>query len=105
MADAMTRAVPPPGRPFSVLLTLTGLADRQILTRLVVTGCVSATANLVSLISLSAELSGWLRGEVLDTPFLVFCASLLVGYAAVPENDLDQAIGAILDVRAELART
>lgn len=45
------------------------------------TGCVAATANLISLMSLSAELSGWMRGEVLDTPFLVFCLSLLVAYA------------------------
>lgn len=103
----MTRAAPPPGRPFSVLLTLTGLADRPTLTRLVVTGCVSATANLVSLISLSAELSGWLRGEVLDTPFLVFCASLLVGYVASKRFVsllLTTAFSALADLRRRLLR-
>lgn len=72
---------PPPSRPPSSLLPLIGLADRSILTRLVITGCVAATANLISLMSLSAELSGWMRGEVLDTPFLIFCLSLLVSYA------------------------
>ncbi|MBP2227813.1 putative ATP-binding cassette transporter [Azospirillum agricola] len=71
----------PPSRPASALLPLIGLADRPILTRLVLTGCTAAVANLISLMSLSAELSGWLRGEVLDTPFLVFCLSLLVAYA------------------------
>lgn len=72
---------PAPSRPVSALLPLIGLADREILTRLVVTGCVAATANLISLMSLSAELNGWMRGEVLDTPFLIFCLSLLVSYA------------------------
>ena len=77
----MAKRIPPPSKPPSSLLPLIGLADRAILTRLVLTGCVAATANLISLISLSAELNGWMRGEVLDTPFLVFCLSLLVSYA------------------------
>lgn len=77
----MAKRVPPPARPASALLPLIGLADRDILIRLLATGCTAATANLISLMSLSAELSGWMRGEVLDTPFLVFCLSLLVGYA------------------------
>lgn len=70
-----------PGAPVSALLALIGLGGRPLLIRLFVTGCVAATANLISLVSLSAELAGWLRGEVLDTPFLIFCLSLLVGYS------------------------
>lgn len=70
-----------PGAPVSALLALIGLSGRPLLIRLFITGCVAATANLISLVSLSAELAGWLRGEVLDTPFLIFCLSLLVGYS------------------------
>lgn len=81
MSTSKTRGRAAPSRPPSALLPLIGLADREILTRLVVTGCVAATANLISLMSLSAELNGWMRGEVLDTPFLIFCLSLLVSYA------------------------
>ncbi len=82
----MSKPKPPPkmpnaSKPASALLPLIGLADRPILTRLFLTGCTAAAANLISLMSLSAELSGWMRGEVLDTPFLIFCLSLLVGYA------------------------
>lgn len=69
------------GTPPSALLALIGLGGRPLLIRLFITGCVAATANLISLVSLSAELAGWLRGEVLDTPFLIFCLSLLVGYS------------------------
>ncbi|WP_395456218.1 hypothetical protein ACHMW5_18590 [Azospirillum melinis] len=53
----MAKRMPPPSRPPSSLLPLIGLADRSILTRLVITGCVAATANLISLMSLSAELA------------------------------------------------
>ncbi|CAO3430893.1 ATP-binding cassette domain-containing protein [Azospirillum argentinense] len=81
MSKSKTTKRVAPSRPVSALLPLIGLADREILTRLVVTGCVAATANLISLMSLSAELNGWMRGEVLDTPFLIFCLSLLVSYA------------------------
>ncbi|PWC78884.1 ATP-binding cassette domain-containing protein [Azospirillum sp. TSH64] len=98
---------PPPSRPPSSLLPLIGLADRSILTRLVVTGCVAATANLISLMSLSAELSGWMRGEVLDTPFLIFCLSLLVSYAFAKRFvalTLTTAFSALAEVRRRFLR-
>lgn len=94
-------------RPVSALLTLIGLAERPLLVRLLVTGCVSATANLISLMSLSAELSGWLRGEVLDTPFLIFCLSLLVGYSFSKRFVgllLTTAFSALADVRRRFLR-
>jgi len=103
----MSRPTPRPAKPASALLALTGLADRPILIRLVVTGCVSAAANLVSLVSLSAELSGWLRGEVLDTPFLVFCASLMVSYVFSKRFVallLTTAFGALADTRRRFLR-
>ena len=98
---------PLPGKPFSALLALVGLSGRPILVRLLITGCVSATANLVSLVSLSAELAGWLRGEVLDTPFLVFCLSLLVGYSFSKRFVgllLTTAFGALADLRRRFLR-
>ncbi len=61
--------------------SLADLANPATLTHLLVTGSIAATANLISLMSLSTELSGWMRGEVLDTPFLIFCLSLLVFFA------------------------
>ncbi len=106
----MSKRIPPrrpPSRPPSSLLPLIGLAERSILTRLVVTGCVAATANLISLMSLSAELSGWMRGEVLDTPFLVFCLSLLVSYAfskRFVSLALTTAFSALAEVRRRFLR-
>ncbi|MBY6262556.1 ATP-binding cassette domain-containing protein [Azospirillum sp. 412522] len=103
----MAKRMPPPSRPPSSLLPLIGLAERSILTRLVLTGCVAATANLISLISLSAELNGWMRGEVLDTPFLVFCLSLLVSYAFSKRFvalTLTTAFSALAEVRRRFLR-
>lgn len=103
----MAKRIPPPSRPPSSLLSLIGLADRSILTRLILTGCVAATANLISLISLSAELNGWMRGEVLDTPFLVFCLSLLVSYAFSKRFvalTLTTAFSALAEVRRRFLR-